>query len=147
MTDKEFTQKTIDILNFFDKIEENIPYDNEIVSIQGMDEERKRDVARALLDRAMQEVKIPNKYIRALKQMQYLDPRYLDDLEQVISTKDSGSQHNEEVSQMILQISASEPYGKTVNEPFFWQKVANLAIGTRDNTLLAPIINRIEQLK
>ena len=139
--------KTLTELQFFNNLDSGRDYSTEITEIKTWSEDEQNEVADSLFERAIDEDQGYVRYLDALLSLGYIDQKYHDDMAWVLSYGDTIEIDNNAAVNKIRQITEQAPYGKSVNEGFFWQRIAAIAIGTRDNSILAPVITKIESVK
>lgn len=140
-------EKTLTSLMFFNKVDTGEDYTVELEEIKTWTEEEKQLIASDLFDRAAEYTDRSGQYIDTLQELDFVDERYAVDLEWVLSYGNGIEVDNETAAQKIKELATGEAYEKSINEAFFWQKVAAIAIGCRDNTVLVPVIEKIESVQ
>lgn len=140
-------EKTLTSLMFFNKVDTGEDYSVELEEIKTWTEDEKQLIASDLFDRAAEYTDKSGQYIDALQELDFVDERYAADLEWVLSYGNGIEVDNETAAQKIKELATGEAYEKSINEGFFWQKVAAIAIGCRDSTVLVPVIEKIESVQ
>ena len=112
-----------------------------------MNDEQKESVSGQLLDRLQaRDSKEVEKLVTAAKQVEYLDPNYIDDFAAVIREPFAPSTLQER-QEIVKRVLSRTGYGKVLMEDIFWQSLTLIAINMQNNDLLAQYIRKMEQLR
>ena len=112
-----------------------------------MNDEQKEGVSGQLLDRLQaRDSKEVEKLVTAAKQVEYLDPNYIDDFAAVIREPFALSTLQER-QESVKRVLSRTGYGKVLMEDIFWQGLTLIAINMKNNDLLAQYIRKMEQLR
>ena len=113
----------------------------------GRQDEQKEGVSGQLLDRLQaRDSKEVEKLVTAAKQVEYLDPNYIDDFAAVIREPFALSTLQER-QEIVKRVLSRTGYGKVLMEDIFWQGLTLIAINMKNNDLLAQYIRKMEQLR
>lgn len=108
---------------------------------------KKEGVSGQLLDRLQaRDSKEVEKLVTAAKQVEYLDPNYIDDFAAVIREPFALSTLQER-QEIVKRVLSRTGYGKVLMEDIFWQGLTLIAINMKNNDLLAQYIRKMEQLR
>ena len=135
------------VSQLFQKLENGEDCKKECEQVARMNDEQKEGVSGQLLDRLQaRDSKEVEKLVTAAKQVEYLDPNYIDDFAAVIREPFvlSTLQERQEIVKRVLSRTG---YGKVLMEDIFWQGLTLIAINMKNNDLLAQYIRKMEQLR
>ena len=129
------------------KLENGEDCKKECEQVARMNDEQKEGVSGQLLDRLQaRDSKEVEKLVTAAKQVEYLDPNYIDDFAAVIREPFALSTLQER-QEIVKRVLSRTGYGKVLMEDIFWQGLTLIAINMKNNDLLAQYIRKMEQLR
>ena len=135
------------VSQLFQKLENGEDCKKECEQVARMNDEQKEGVSGQLLDRLQaRDSKEVEKLVTAAKQVQYLDPNYIDDFAAVIREPFALSTLQER-QEIVKRVLSRTGYGKVLMEDIFWQGLTLIAINMKNNDLLAQYIRKMEQLR
>ena len=135
------------VSQLFQKLENGEDCKKEGEPVARMNEEQKEGVSGQLLDRLQaRDSKEVEKLVTAAKQVEYLDPNYIDDFAAVIREPFALSTLQER-QEIVKRVLSRTGYGKVLMEDIFWQGLTLIAINMKNNDLLAQYIRKMEQLR
>ena len=135
------------VSQLFQKLENGEDCKNECEQVARMNDEQKEGVSGQLLDRLQaRDSKEVEKLVTAAKQVEYLDPNYIDDFAAVIREPFALSTLQER-QEIVKRVLSRTGYGKVLMEDIFWQGLTLIAINMKNNDLLAQYIRKMEQLR
>ena len=134
------------VSQLFQKLENGEDCKKECEQVARMNDEQKEGVSGQLLDRLQaRDSKEVEKLVTAAKQVEYLDPNYIDDFAAVIREPFALSTLQER-QEIVKRVLSRTGYGKVLMEDIFWQGLTLIAINMKNNDLLAQYIRKMEQL-
>ena len=132
------------VSQLFQKLENGEDCKKECEQVARMNDEQKEGVSGQLLDRLQaRDSKEVEKLVTAAKQVEYLDPNYIDDFAAVIREPFALST----LQEIVKRVLSRTGYGKVLMEDIFWQGLTLIAINMKNNDLLAQYIRKMEQLR
>lgn len=135
------------VSQLFQKLENGEDCKKECEQVARMNDEQKEGVSGQLLDRLQaRDSKEVEKLVTAAKQVEYLDPNYIDDFATVIREPFALSTLQER-QEIVKRVLSRTGYGKVLMEDIFWQGLTLIAINMKNNDLLAQYIRKMEQLR
>lgn len=135
------------VSQLFQKLENGEDCKKECEQVARMNDEQKEGVSGQLLDRLQaRDSKEVEKLVTAAKQVEYLDPNYIDDFAAVIREPFALSTLQER-QEIVKRVLSRTGYGKVLMEDIFWQGLTLIAINMKNNDLLAQYIRKMEQLR
>ena len=135
------------VSQLFQKLENGEDCKKECEQVARMNDEQKEGVSGQLLDRLQaRDSKEAEKLVTAAKQVEYLDPNYIDDFAAVIREPFALSTLQER-QEIVKRVLSRTGYGKVLMEDIFWQGLTLIAINMKNNDLLAQYIRKMEQLR
>ena len=135
------------VSQLFQKLENGEDCKKECEQVARMNDEQKEGVSGQLLDRLQaRDSKEVEKLVTAAKQVEYLDPNYIDDFAAVIREPFALSTLQER-QEIVKRGLSRTGYGKVLMEDIFWQGLTLIAINMKNNDLLAQYIRKMEQLR
>lgn len=135
------------VSQLFQKLENGEDCKKECEQVARMNDEQKEGVSGQLLDRLQaRDSKEVEKLVTATKQVEYLDPNYIDDFAAVIREPFALSTLQER-QEIVKRVLSRTGYGKVLMEDIFWQGLTLIAINMKNNDLLAQYIRKMEQLR
>lgn len=135
------------VSQLFQKLENGEDCKKECEQVARMNDEQKEGVSGQLLDRLQaRDSKEVEKPVTAAKQVEYLDPNYIDDFAAVIREPFALSTLQER-QEIVKRVLSRTGYGKVLMEDIFWQGLTLIAINMKNNDLLAQYIRKMEQLR
>ena len=135
------------VSQLFQKLENGDDCKKECEQVARMNDEQKEGVSGQLLDRLQaRDSKEVEKLVTAAKQVEYLDPNYIDDFAAVIREPFALSTLQER-QEIVKRVLSRTGYGKVLMEDIFWQGLTLIAINMKNNDLLAQYIRKMEQLR
>ena len=135
------------VSQLFQKLENGEDCKKECEQVARMNDEQKEGVSGQLLDRLQaRDNKEVEKLVTAAKQVEYLDPNYIDDFAAVIREPFALSTLQER-QEIVKRVLSRTGYGKVLMEDIFWQGLTLIAINMKNNDLLAQYIRKMEQLR
>lgn len=136
------------VSQLFQKLENGEDCKKECEQVARMNDEQKEGVSGQLLDRlqARDSKEVVEKLVTAAKQVEYLDPNYIDDFAAVIREPFALSTLQER-QEIVKRVLSRTGYGKVLMEDIFWQGLTLIAINMKNNDLLAQYIRKMEQLR
>ena len=135
------------VSQLFQKLENGEDCKKECEHVARMNDEQKEGVSGQLLDRLQaRDSKEVEKLVTAAKQVEYLDPNYIDDFAAVIREPFALSTLQER-QEIVKRVLSRTGYGKVLMEDIFWQGLTLIAINMKNNDLLAQYIRKMEQLR
>ena len=135
------------VSQLFQKLENGEDCKKECEQVARMNDEQKEGVSGQLLDRLQaRDSKEVEKLVTAAKQVEYLDPNYIDDFAAVIREPFALSTRQER-QEIVKRVLSRTGYGKVLMEDIFWQGLTLIAINMKNNDLLAQYIRKMEQLR
>lgn len=135
------------VSQLFQKLENGEDCKKECEQVARMNDEQKEGVSGQLLDRLQaRDSKEVEKLVTAAKQVEYLDPNYIDDFAAVIREPFALSTLQER-QEIVKRVLSRTGYGKVLIEDIFWQGLTLIAINMKNNDLLAQYIRKMEQLR
>lgn len=135
------------VSQLFQKLENGEDCKKECEQVARMNDEQKEGVSGQLLDRLQaRDSKEVEKLVTAAKQVEYLDPNYIDDFAAVIREPFALSTLQER-QEIVKRVLSRTGYGKVLMEDIFWQGLPLIAINMKNNDLLAQYIRKMEQLR
>lgn len=135
------------VSQLFQKLENGEDCKKECEQVARMNDEQKEGVSGQLLDRLQaRDSKKVEKLVTAAKQVEYLDPNYIDDFAAVIREPFALSTLQER-QEIVKRVLSRTGYGKVLMEDIFWQGLTLIAINMKNNDLLAQYIRKMEQLR
>lgn len=135
------------VSQLFQKLENGEDCKKECEQVARMNDEQKEGVSGQLLDRLQaRDSKEVEKLVTAAKQVEYLDPNYIDDFAAVIREPFALSTLQER-QEIVKRVLSRTGYGKVLMEDIFWQGLTLIAINMKSNDLLAQYIRKMEQLR
>lgn len=135
------------VSQLFQKLENGEDCKKECEQVARMNDEQKEGVSGQLLDRLQaRDSKEVEKLVTAAKQVEYLDPNYIDDFAAVIREPFALSTLQER-QEIVKRVLSRTDYGKVLMEDIFWQGLTLIAINMKNNDLLAQYIRKMEQLR
>ena len=125
------------VSQLFQKLENGEDCKKECEQVARMNDEQKEGVSGQLLDRLQaRDSKEVEKLVTAAKQVEYLDPNYIDDFAAVIREPFALSTLQER-QEIVKRVLSRTGYGKVLMEDIFWQGLTLIAINMKNNALLA----------
>ncbi len=135
------------VSQLFQKLENGEDCKKECEQVARMNDEQKEGVSGQLLDRLQaRDSKEVEKLVTTAKQVEYLDPNYIDDFAAVIREPFALSTLQER-QEIVKRVLSRTGYGKVLMEDIFWQGLTLIAINMKNNDLLAQYIRKMEQLR
>ena len=135
------------VSQLFQKLENGEDCKKECEQVARMNDEQKEGVSGQLLDRLQaRDSNEVEKLVTAAKQVEYLDPNYIDDFAAVIREPFALSTLQER-QEIVKRVLSRTGYGKVLMEDIFWQGLTLIAINMKNNDLLAQYIRKMEQLR
>ena len=135
------------VSQLFQKLENGEDCKKECEQVARMNDEQKEGVSGQLLDRLQaRDSKEVEKLVTAAKQVEYLDPNYIDDFAAVIREPFALSTLQER-QEIVKRVLSRTGYGKVLMQDIFWQGLTLIAINMKNNDLLAQYIRKMEQLR
>lgn len=135
------------VSQLFQKLENGEDCKKECEQVARMNDEQKEGVSGQLLDRLQaRDSKEVEKLVTAAKQVEYLDPNYIDDFAAVIREPFALSTLQER-QEIVKRVLSRTGYGKVLMEDIFWQGLTLISINMKNNDLLAQYIRKMEQLR
>lgn len=135
------------VSQLFQKLENGEDCKKECEQVARMNDEQKEGVSGQLLDRLQaRDSKEVEKLVTAAKQVEYLDPNYIDDFAAVIREPFALSTLQER-QEIVKRVLSRTGYGKVLMEDIFWQGLTLIAINMKNNDLLTQYIRKMEQLR
>ena len=135
------------VSQLFQKLENGEDCKKECEQVARMNDGQKEGVSGQLLDRLQaRDSKEVEKLVTAAKQVEYLDPNYIDDFAAVIREPFALSTLQER-QEIVKRVLSRTGYGKVLMEDIFWQGLTLIAINMKNNDLLAQYIRKMEQLR
>ena len=135
------------VSQLFQKLENGEDCKKECEQVARMNDEQKEGVSGQLLDRLQaRDSKEVEKLVTAAKQVEYLDPNFIDDFAAVIREPFALSTLQER-QEIVKRVLSRTGYGKVLMEDIFWQGLTLIAINMKNNDLLAQYIRKMEQLR
>ena len=135
------------VSQLFQKLENGEDCKKECEQVAKMNDEQKESVSDQLLDRLQaRDSKEVEKLVTAAKQVEYLDPNYIDDFAAVIREPFAPSTLQER-QEIVKRVLSRTGYSKVLMEDIFWQSLTLIAINMQNNDLLAQYIRKMEQLR
>ena len=135
------------VSQLFQKLENGEDCKKECEQVARMNDEQKESVSGQLLDRLQaRDSKEVEKLVTAAKQVEYLDPNYIDDFAAVVREPFAPSTLKER-QEIVKRVLSRTGYGKVLMEDIFWQSLTLIAINMQNNDLMAQYIRKMEQLR
>lgn len=147
MNNTQRYEESLVLLEFFNKLDNSSDYTSELNTIRMWDIDKQREVADKCIDRADEYATNADKYLKPIYELGMIDQRYLQDLTWAMQYGNVIPIDNAMAANKIRDIATQPSYEKSVNEGYFWQRIASIAIGTRDSSVLPPVITKIESVK
>lgn len=147
MNNTQRYEESLVLLEFFNKLDNSADYTSELNTIRMWDIDKQREVADKCIDRADEYATNADKYLKPIYELGMIDQRYLQDLTWAMQYGNVIPIDNAMAANKIRDIATQPSYEKSVNEGYFWQRIASIAIGTRDSSVLPPVITKIESVK
>ena len=147
MNNTQRYEESLVLLEFFNKLDNSADYTSELNTIRMWDIDKQREVADKCIDRADEYATNADKYLKPIYELGMIDQRYLQDLTWAMQYGNVIPIDNAMAANKIRDIATQPSYEKSVNEGYFWQRIASIAIGTRDSSILPPVITKIESVK
>ena len=135
------------VSQLFQKLENGEDCKKECEQVARMNDEQKEGVSGQLLDRLQaRDSKEVEKLVTAAKQVEYLDPNYIDDFAAVIREPFALSTLQER-QEIVKRVLSRTGYGKVLMADSFWHGLTLIAINMTNNDLLAQYMRQMEQLR
>lgn len=140
-------EESLVFLEFFNKLDSGADYTTELNTIRTWEIDKQREIADKCFDRAAEYMANADKYLKPIYDLGMINQRYLQDLTWAMQYGNVIPIDNAMAANKIRDIATQPSYEKSVNEGYFWQRIASIAIGTRDSSILPPVITKIESVK